>query len=169
MVVRPVKTPRDQSHGVQSTEEYPLKVGNKSDRIDAKKLAELLRNGSLSDGLPWGERRTNIEGTGAQLSDDQQRSRASHESAQGPVSELGHSLCWHASLCTAPPFGMVEQDHGSRRAPSSRALLPTTRRAAALRQEVRQDLLAEAGNITRRNCYARFLVSVRFGRRNWSR
>jgi site-specific DNA recombinase len=42
---------------------------------------------------------------------------ARHESAQGTVSELGYSLQRAASLRTAPPFGMVEQDHGSGRAP----------------------------------------------------
>src|SRR5260370_6968969 len=35
-----------------------------------------------------------------------------------------------ASLRTALPFGMVEQDHGSRRAPAGGTLLPTTRRVA---------------------------------------
>jgi site-specific DNA recombinase len=55
---------------------------------------------------------------------------ARHESAQGLVSELGYSLCGDPSLRAAPPFGMVEQDPGSRRAPAGRALLPTTRRAA---------------------------------------
>src|SRR6266478_4772953 len=55
---------------------------------------------------------------------------ARHESAQGAVSELGHSLRRDASLRTALPFGMVEQDHGSRRAPAGGTLLPTTRRVA---------------------------------------
>ncbi len=55
---------------------------------------------------------------------------ARHESAQGIVSELGHSLCRDASLRTALPFGMARQDSRSRRAPASRTLLPTTRRPA---------------------------------------
>jgi site-specific DNA recombinase len=56
---------------------------------------------------------------------------ARHESTQGIVSELGHSLCRDASLRTALPFGMVEQDPGSWRAPAGGTLLPTTRRPAA--------------------------------------
>src|SRR6266705_4663058 len=56
---------------------------------------------------------------------------ARHESAEGLVSQLGHSLCRDASLRTALPFGMLEQDQGSWRAPAGRTLLPTTRRPAA--------------------------------------
>ena len=121
-----------------------LKEGNKSDRIDARKLADLLRMDNIKPvyhGETWP---ANVEGTVPQLSDDQQGSRPGNESTQGTVSELGHSLCRDASLRTAPPFGMVEQDHGSRRAPAGRALLPTTRRAAALRQQARKELLAES-------------------------
>src|SRR5258707_11447154 len=72
-----------------------------------------------------------VEGIVPQLFAHHQGSRAGDESAQGLVSELGHSLCRDASLRTAFPFGMVEQDHRSWRAPASGALLPTTRRPAA--------------------------------------
>src|SRR6266446_6503906 len=72
-----------------------------------------------------------VEGIVPQLFDDQQGSRARDESTEGIVSGLGHSLCRDASLRTALPFGMVEQDQGSRRAPAGRTLLPTTRRPAA--------------------------------------
>jgi hypothetical protein len=40
---------------------------------------------------PWG---TDIEGAGAQLSDDQQRSRTGHESFEGRISKLGYPLYW---------------------------------------------------------------------------
>ena len=59
---------------------------------------------------------------------------ARHESAQGVVSELGHSLCWGASLCTAPSRRMASENYRSRRAPASGTLLRTTRRAAVLAQ-----------------------------------
>src|ERR1700720_1882795 len=72
-----------------------------------------------------------FEGIVPQLFDDQQGSRAGDESAQGLVSELGHSLCRDASLRTTLPFGMVEQDQRSWRAPADGTLLPTTRRSAA--------------------------------------
>ena len=69
-----------------------LKEGNKSDKVDARKLVELLRAGLLRLGLPWRERPTNTEGVVAQLSDDQQRSHSRHESAQGSLPGLGHLL-----------------------------------------------------------------------------
>ena len=64
-----------------------LKEGNKSDKIDARKLADLLRD---TLGLPWPEWAANLEGAGPQLSDHQQRSHPRNESSQGPVSKLGH-------------------------------------------------------------------------------
>ena len=103
-----------------------LKAGNKSDRIDARKLAELLRAGLLS-AVYHGE---NVERAVPQLSDNQQRCHARHEPAQGAVSELGYCLRRDIRLCAASSFGMVEQDYRSGRTPSSRAFLPTTRRVA---------------------------------------
>jgi hypothetical protein len=41
-----------------------LKEGNKSDKIDARKLADLLRGGISALGLPWRERPTHLEGAG---------------------------------------------------------------------------------------------------------
>jgi len=45
------------------------------------------------------------------MESDKQGSRAGYESAQSLVWELGHSLRGDASLRTALPFGMVEQDY----------------------------------------------------------
>jgi hypothetical protein len=59
-----------------------------------------------------------IQGAVPQLCDDQQGSHARHESAEGSVSKLGYSLRRYIRLCTATSFGMVEQDHGSRRPPT---------------------------------------------------
>src|SRR6267378_8100873 len=132
MVVRPVKALCDESDSVRSTQEY-LAESRQQERPDrSQETSRAAAQWIAFGGLPRREWRTNIERTVAQLSDDQQRSRARHESGEGVVSELGHSLCRDASLCTAPPFGMVEQNHGSWRAPSRRALLPTTRRATDL-------------------------------------
>src|ERR1700756_1519714 len=102
-----------------------LKDGSKSDRIDARKLAELLRGNHLPD-LPRRERRTHLEGARAQLSDDHQRSDAGHESDQGRVPKLGHSLCRASRVSTAPSCGMVGQDRRARRSPTGRATLPAT-------------------------------------------
>src|SRR4029077_18160765 len=132
MVVRPVKALCDESDSVRSTQEY-LAESRQQERPDrSQETSRAAAQWIAFGGLPRGEWRTNIERTGAQLSDHQQGSRARHESREGSVSELGHSLCRHASLCTVPPFGRVEQDHGSWRAPSRRALLPTTGRVAEL-------------------------------------
>src|SRR6266513_384776 len=126
MVVRPVKALCDESGSVRSTQEY-LAESRQQERPDRSQEASRAAAQWIAfGGLPRREWRANVERAGAQLSDHQQRSRARH------VSELGHSLCRHTSLCNVPPFGMVEQDHGSWRAPSRRALLPTTGRAADL-------------------------------------
>jgi hypothetical protein len=82
-----------------------LKEGSKGDKIDARKLAELLRLNHLKP-VYHGENgiRTLV---GTQLSDHHQRSHASHESAQGLVSKLGYSVYRHRSVCTTSPFGMA--------------------------------------------------------------
>ncbi len=70
-----------------------LKDGSKSDRIDARKLADLLRlNKQTPPGIPRRARGTHLERVRSQLSDDQPGSDASHESDQGAISQLGHSL-----------------------------------------------------------------------------
>ena len=50
-----------------------LKDGNKSDRIDARKLAELLRGNQLKTGLPRRDGRADVARAGAELSDHRQR------------------------------------------------------------------------------------------------
>ena len=62
-----------------------LKEGSKSDKIDARKLAELLRGGHLRP-VYHGENGIRAEGAGAQLSDDQPRSHPGDESTQSAVS-----------------------------------------------------------------------------------
>ncbi len=58
-------------------------------------------------GLPRGERHTNSEGTGPQLSGGHAGSHAGDESPEGSVSKLGDSLCWPASVRTTPSAGMA--------------------------------------------------------------
>src|SRR6516225_10382521 len=100
MVVRPVKALCDESGSVRSTQEY-LAESRQQERPDrSQETSRAAAQWIAFGGLPRREWRTNIERTGAQLSDHQQRSRARHESREGIVSELGHSLCRHASLCT---------------------------------------------------------------------
>ncbi len=103
-----------------------LKASNKSDRIDARKLAELLRGGFFVGGLSWRGRTPNVEGTGPQLPGDQQGYGAHHEPDQGTVPKLEHPLRWRLGLCAASSSGMVEQDHRTRRSSACRVVLSAT-------------------------------------------
>ena len=106
-----------------------MKEGNKSDKIDARKLADLLRGGYLRS-VYHGENglRTVKELARSYLTISKDLSRVM---GQGSVSKLGHSLWRSASLRTAPSLGVVKQDRGSRRAPAGRVLLPTARCSAS--------------------------------------
>jgi Transposase len=68
-----------------------LKDGSKSDRIDARKLAELLHGNKLH-AVYHGEHGVHFKRTGSQLSDHHPGSHPSHESDQSPISQLGHTL-----------------------------------------------------------------------------
>src|SRR5215470_8095895 len=96
-----------------------LKSGNKGDRIDARKLAELLRHGSLS-AVYHGERglRTLRELSRSYLTITKDLTRVMNR-----PKALYHSwgIACSGTQVYAPPAsgGMVEQDQGSRSAPSS--------------------------------------------------
>ncbi len=112
-----------------------LKEGSKSDKVDARKLADLLRTGMLRP-VYHGENglRTLRElGRSYQtISKDLTRVDASDESTEGAVSRLGHSLCRHPGLCCALSRGTVKQDCASRRPPPGGAALSTAGRIAGL-------------------------------------
>jgi hypothetical protein len=67
-----------------------LKVGNHNDRMDARKLSELLYLNKLSP-VYHGEH-PHSEGTGTQLHHDNSRFDAGDEPAEGHLSKLGHSV-----------------------------------------------------------------------------
>ena len=69
-----------------------MREGNQNDKIDARRLAELLRVDHLQPRLSRRTRPTNSERTGAQLSDHHQRSRAGDVAGEGDLSQLGHCL-----------------------------------------------------------------------------
>jgi transposase len=69
-----------------------LKEGSKSDRIDARKLAELLRGGQLKPVYHGEHGLRTLKEIESQLSDSHQRCQPSHDSDQSPLSQLGHSL-----------------------------------------------------------------------------
>ena len=142
-----------------------LKAGNKSDRIDARKLAELLRGNQLKPVYHGEHGVRTSEGAGAQLSDHQQGSGSGDDAGEGAVPQLGHPLHRQAGLCAAPSCGVAGEDQRTRRAPPRGVLLPTTRCA-----EVRcgskcgASCWPRARNTRRGNCSARFRRSVRSGR-----
>ena len=69
-----------------------MREGNQSDKIDARRLAELLRLNHLSPVYHGEHGLRSSEGTGAQLSHHHQRSRTGHDAGEGHLSQLGHSL-----------------------------------------------------------------------------
>ncbi len=83
-----------------------LKDGSKSDRIDARKLAEQLYLNNIKS-VFHGEHRLRTWKELAQLSDHHQGSHAGHESTEGVVSQLGHSVFRRRSVCITSPFGMA--------------------------------------------------------------
>ena len=122
-----------------------LKAGNKNDRIDARKLADLLRTGLLSP-VYHGENgvRTLKELARSYLALTP-RSHAGDESPEGSLQKLGHSLRRPASLRTALSFewlGKITEAGVRRRAEIYYQQLDALR---SLRQQVRRDLLAESG------------------------
>src|SRR5437667_4476886 len=109
-----------------------LKDGNKSDRIDARKLAELLRLDNLKPVYHGETGVRNAARTRPELPDHRQRFDASHESPESVVSQLGDSLCGPGRLLYPPSPRAAGKDPGSRRPPARRATLPATRHAATL-------------------------------------
>ncbi len=107
-----------------------LKEGNKSDKIDARKLAELLRGGLLRP-VYHGE-------AGIRTLKELSRSYLTISKDLGRVMNRlkalyrGWAIPCAGTQVYAPRHGAI--------------------------------CWPRAGNMTRRNCYARFLVSVRFGR-----
>ena len=131
-----------------------LKVGNKSDRIDPKKLAELLRNGSLSE-VYHGE-------NGVRTLKELARSYLTISKDLGRLVQARKSM--HR--------GTVQNGSARSRklacvvAPSTITNNSTRCRPCAVK--CGRIYWSRAGNITQPNCYARSLVSVRFGRLSWS-
>ena len=135
-----------------------LKVGNKNDRIDARKLADLLRTGLLSP-VYHGE-------NGVRTLKELARSYlALNRDVTRVMNRLKAVYRSWAIPCTgqrvyAPRYRSewLRQDHRSRRAPPGGDLLPATGRVAIVASS-KYDTICwpRAGNTVRRNCCARFL------------
>ena len=107
-----------------------MKQGNKSDKIDARQLAELLRLDHLNP-VYHGEHglRSLKELVRSYLTITKDLGRITGE---GDLSQLGHSLYWQAGLCTAASCGVAGENHRARGTPPGGVLLPTARRAEVL-------------------------------------
>ena len=146
-----------------------LKSGNKNDRIDARKLADLLRSGLLS-AVYHGENgvRTLKELARSYLAVTQDLTRVMNR-----LKALYRS--WAIPCAGERVYAprhrerVAGQDHRSRCAPPGRVLLSATRRPARLCvRKCGTICWRKAKNTTRRNCCARFLRSVRFEQLCWS-
>src|SRR6516225_12334693 len=97
MVVRPVKALCDESGSVRSTQEY-LAESRQQERPDrSQETSRAAAQWIAFGGLPRREWRTNIERTGAQLSDHQQRSPARHL-----MRDINPHLSFSVSFLTSP-------------------------------------------------------------------
>lgn len=85
-----------------------LKAGNKNDRIDARKLADLLRTGLLS---PVYHEENGVRSLKELLPGTEPRCHAGDESPEGYLQGLGYPLQGPASVRTAPSLGVAWQDH----------------------------------------------------------
>jgi hypothetical protein len=137
-----------------------LKEGSKSDKVDARKLADLLRTGMLRP-VYHGENglRTLRELARSYQTISKDLTRVTSR-LKALYRGWGIPLCRHPGLCPALSRGMVEQDSASRRAPPRRAALSTVGWIAPL---AAKPATREPENIRQRNCCARFPASVRFG------
>ena len=95
-----------------------LKHGNKNDRIDAGKLANLLRLDSLEPVYHGQTGVRTLREIGAQLSNHRQRSFPGEESAESALSQLGNPLRGPGRLLHPPSQSVVGKNTPGRNAPS---------------------------------------------------
>src|SRR5437016_4216024 len=86
----------------------------------------------ISSRLPWRDGCAHAARAGPELSNPDQRSDPSHESPEGDVSQLGHSLSRPGRLLHPSSRRVAGKDPGGGCAPSGRASLPATGYVATL-------------------------------------
>ena len=147
-----------------------LKEGSKSDRIDARKLAELLRNGSLS-AVYHGE-------NGLRMLKELSRSYLTISKDLGRVMNRLKALyrSWAIPCAGTQVYAPRHRSEWlskitrTWRAPAGQNFTTNNSTPCALAPtSPAKSCWPRAGSTAQRNCYARFLVSVRCGRLNWLR
>ena len=104
-----------------------LKEGNKSDRIDARKLAELLRTNQLKAVYHEEHGIRALKELGrSYLTITKDVTRVMNR-IKALYRSWAHSLQWHQRLCSPSSRRVVGQDRGTRSSGSSRAFIPATR------------------------------------------
>ena len=144
-----------------------LKEGSKSDRIDARKLAELLRSNMLRPVYHGENGVRTLTRAGAELSDDQHRSDPSDESREGDLPQLGDRLCGEAGLCTERHRLGVARARSRKPACDAERSSTTSSsmRCGPCARKCGANCWPRPRSTTPGNCYARFRSSARSGRR----
>ena len=141
-----------------------MREGNQSDKIDARRLAELLRLNHLSP-VYHGEHglRSLKELVRSYLTITKDLGTG-HDASEGHLSQLGHSLYRQAGLCTAPSCRVAREDQLNRECAGERSF--TTNNSMRCGRCVRKcggSCWRRARNTRPGNGSARFLRSVRSG------
>jgi hypothetical protein len=101
-----------------------LQDGNQNDRVDARKLSDLLYMNKLSTVYHGDHGLRNAEGTGAELSDHHPGPESGDDPRESHLSQLGYSLQWQAGLWLAASDRVADQDRTTRSAPAGGVVLP---------------------------------------------
>ena len=102
-----------------------LKEGNKSDKIDARKLADLLRTGMLRPVYHGEHGLRTLRELGRSYQTLSQDLNRVNEPDQSSVSRLEHPLCRYPGVCSALSGRVATEDRACRGAPARRATLST--------------------------------------------
>src|ERR1022692_2906855 len=103
-----------------------LKAGNKSDTVDARKLAELLRAGLLSPVYHGQNSTAAVKHMGPQLCCADGRHHPRHGPVESALPQPGHCLCRQEAVWSTASRRMVSEVKRERVAAPRRAIVPAT-------------------------------------------
>jgi hypothetical protein len=91
-----------------------LKAGNKTNRIDTRKLSDLLYMNKVNPVYHGEQGIRTLKELGRSYITITSRFDPGHESAEGDLPRLGHSPCRPTGVCATLPSGVAGEDRGSR-------------------------------------------------------